>query len=80
MTTDSITRSAADTAHDAIDRAEDKVQPLEDQIRNAKDAIHEGDLGLPSLETVEQFIQEKPLQAAGIAFAAGVVATLLLRR
>ena len=80
MNTDSITRTAAEFAHSAIDRAEESVQPLEDQIREVKDTIGDKKADLPSMETIEQFIQKKPLQAASIAFVAGVFTTLLLRR
>ncbi len=33
-----------------------------------------------TIKTVERYVQEKPLQAAGIVFAAGILTAVLLRK
>ncbi len=76
-------------ASDAIDSAEAKtVETLESAREKAEkfaDKAHqlESELSDSVAElsgTVTRYINEKPLQAAGIAFAAGVLATLILRK
>ena len=76
-------------AHETVDAAADRAGELEEKVRDqahriaeksgekteqARDQLEDG------LEKVESFVQKKPLAAAGIAFGAGVLATLLLRR
>ena len=79
----------SDVAHDVIDKAEEK---LTDSLDKARVASHQ--IGEKASETEEQiqeaianasqsisdYVVEKPLQAAGIAFTAGVLATLFLTR
>ena len=87
------TASTSDTlknaARDAIDSAEEKtVETLDTAREKAEklaDKAHqlESELSDSLAEfsgTVTRYINEKPVQAAGIAFAAGVLATLILRK
>lgn len=76
-------------AQDSIDSVEDKVLDSLDKARDAstkageKVASAEEDLQKAiqsATESITGYINEKPLQAAGIAFTAGVLATLLLSR
>lgn len=82
-------RRVADTAHDLIDDTAAKAENVElrlrekaaaagDTLEAKKDSANEQ--VEQSLAKVESFVKEKPLTAAGIAFAAGVVATSILRR
>lgn len=83
------TRRVADTAHELIDDTADKAENVElrlrekaavagEKIEATKDTANEQ--VEQSLAQVESFVKQKPLTAAGIAFAAGVVATSILRK
>lgn len=83
------TRRAAAAMHDAVDQAADKAEHIEQRVRASAAETGErlqagqqaaADGVARSVSTVEQFVNERPLAAAGIAFAAGVVFTNLLRR
>jgi ElaB/YqjD/DUF883 family membrane-anchored ribosome-binding protein len=63
--------AAREKAEQVVDKAADKAQKLESDISNSVSELS---------GTVTRYINEKPLQAAGIAFAAGVLATLILRK
>jgi len=76
-------------ARDAIDSAEEKafetLEKARDKAEDVVDKAHELEAELQDSVaelsgTVTRYINEKPMQAAGIAFAAGVLATLMLRR
>jgi ElaB/YqjD/DUF883 family membrane-anchored ribosome-binding protein len=76
-------------ASDAIDSAEehavDALEHARDAARKAVDKAHEVETELNQQVselsgTVARYVREKPLQAAGMAFAAGVLATLILRK
>ncbi len=76
-------------ARDAIDAAEEKafetLEKAKDKAEDVVDKAHELEAELQESVaelsgTVTRYINEKPMQAAGFAFAAGVLATLLLRR
>lgn len=76
-------------ANDAIDSAEEKtfdtLEAARGKAERAVDKVHavETDIQESVAEisgTVTRFINEKPLQAAGMAFAAGVLATLILSK
>ena len=81
--------SMKNAANKAIDSAEEKTF---DALEGARGAANKAVDKAHQLETditesvselsgmVTRYINEKPLQAAGMAFAAGVLATLLLRR
>jgi ElaB/YqjD/DUF883 family membrane-anchored ribosome-binding protein len=83
------TDTVADAAHDAVDRAAESVAKAEERIRE-KAAASERHLRDKSVEArvtteraidhVRQYTQEKPLAAAAIAFAAGLVVSRLLSR
>lgn len=83
------TEQAVGAAHEALDSAAERLGPMEDKLRKesaksketlkvksqeAKDELED------ALGKVEEFARERPLAAAGIAFAAGVLASALLRR
>jgi ElaB/YqjD/DUF883 family membrane-anchored ribosome-binding protein len=79
----------ASLAHESIDKASDKAEKVEKKLRaeagriadkssetaaDAKKRFEE------SMSALEGFIKEKPFAAAGIAFAAGVIGSMLIRR
>lgn len=81
--------SVKNIANQGLDAVEDKVLSGLDATRklteNAAEQtaeIHKKteDTVKELSQTVASYVQEKPLQAAGIAFAAGIVTTLLLSR
>ena len=83
------TDTVADAAHGAVERAADSVAKAEERIRE-KAALSERQLREKSAEArastervidhVRQYTQEKPLAAAAIAFAAGLVVSRILSR
>ena len=85
----SSTRKVAAVAHEAIDGAASKVEPIEQQIREQSEKVS-GQLDatqVAATETVEQtmkkvenFVRERPIAATGIAFAAGALIALILKR
>ena len=85
QTVDAVSQSA----HDVVDTIEDTAKNgIEAGRRKALDAVTAlEDLEAQAELTIEEtsaklsrYVQEKPLQAAGVAFAAGVLTTLLLRK
>ena len=77
------------SAHRAIDDAADKVESLEENARERASEARENvtERAQQARETthkaVDQLgnkIREKPLAAAGIAFAAGILTSMFLRR
>lgn len=85
----SATKKAATMAHEVIDHAAERAEPIEQKLREqahqaqekigstqaeATEQIHQ------QVEKVEAFIKERPVAATGIAFAAGVLAAIILRR
>lgn len=85
----STTDRVAKAAHHAIDETAAKAEQVEKQVREradrasakvdrsqaaAREQIEE------SLDKVETFIREQPMTAAGIAFAAGIIVSTILRR
>ena len=86
---ESTTRRVAESAHGLIDETAARAEDVERQIREKAavagdklDATRESanEQVEQSLARVEKFVKDKPMTAAGIAFAAGIVATSLLRR
>jgi len=86
---ESTTRKVAEAAHKVIDESVDRAENLERQIRYRAELAQEkmtssqqvaGEQLERSLAQLESFVKERPLAATGIAFAAGVLATALLRR
>jgi len=85
----STTKKAASMAHDAIDQAAEKAEPLEKKVRDqahraqdkfsatsaeASEQMHH------QMEKAEAFIKQRPIAATGIAFAAGILAAIILRK
>ena len=83
------THRVAETAHDVIDRAADKAEPVEQDLRERAAKAGEklettranaGEQVEKSVANLESFVRERPVAATGIAFAAGALAAILLRR
>jgi ElaB/YqjD/DUF883 family membrane-anchored ribosome-binding protein len=84
-----ITRKARAFAHEAIDsasaRAEDVERKIRSEARRVADRVEQGETRArheidDTLSSVEDFIRERPMAAAGMAFAAGMIAAIILRR
>jgi ElaB/YqjD/DUF883 family membrane-anchored ribosome-binding protein len=84
-----VTDRAAERAHETIDSAAARAATVERRIRDeaagARETLQERKTAAAaqvddSLARVESFIRERPMTAAGIAFAAGVLVSRLLRR
>ncbi len=85
----SIAQRVAISAHETIDNAANKADEIEQQLRvgvakagTSLEASQEAATAQveKSLAKLESFVKGRPIAAAGIAFAAGVLATALLRR
>jgi ElaB/YqjD/DUF883 family membrane-anchored ribosome-binding protein len=83
------TERVAGVAHEAIEGAARKAEPVERQLREqagkAGDQLEAGQAAAAkqleqSVKSVESFVRERPVAATGIAFAAGALAAILLRR
>lgn len=83
------TKRVADAAHNAIDDTATKARSVEKQIRDRASQAGEKveatqEAATRKVETAvakaEAFATEQPIAAAGIAFAAGILASALLRR
>ncbi len=83
------TRKVASVAHDAIDGAARKAEPVEQQLREQAskageqmEAKQEAAMKQidQTMKSVESFVRERPVAATGIAFAAGALAAIILRR
>ncbi len=85
----STTQKVANVAHDAIDGAAKKAEPVEQQLREQATKASE-QMGATqaaamqqvedSMKKVENFVRERPVAATGLAFAAGALAAIILRR
>lgn len=77
-----VAREAIDSAEEktveTLETAREKAEKLVDKAHQVENDLSESVSELSG--TVTRYINEKPLQAAGIAFAAGVLATLILRK
>lgn len=82
-------KRVASIAHETIDKASGKAEEVERKLRAEADRLAEKSSETAadakkqlddSLNRVEGFVKERPFAAAGIAFAAGVVGALLLKR
>ena len=89
MSTNTISGKASDRAHEVVNKLETTMSGVEDRVKEASSqASNTADTlskeaqskAKDTLQEIEQFVREKPIQAAGIAFAAGILTTLLLRR
>lgn len=81
--------SPTNTVRNVVDDIDADVSDVEDRVKStAKQASYQAEelamdaqiKATETLNSIEQYIREKPVQAAGIAFAAGIVATFLLRK
>ena len=88
-TMESAARRVAEKAHSAIDHTASKAEAVERQLReNAAKAGERVDETQEiatqkveqSIEKLEGFVKSQPMTAAGIAFAAGILTTAILRR
>ena len=92
----SVPNKGERTVDDVSRAAQDKVEQLEEKARQGIEAGRRKALeAVATVEDLEaraeltidettrkvsRYVQENPLQAAGIAFAAGVLTTLIMRR
>ncbi len=85
----STTQKVAGAVHQAVDGAAKKAEPMEHQLREqaSKASEHVGDAQAAAklqveqtMRTVESFVRDRPVAATGLAFAAGALAAILLRR
>lgn len=76
-------------AHETIDRVTPKANRAEIEMRNTASKTAEGVRHLEeqakaaterSLRNLQSYIEKNPLTAAGIAFAAGALISVLIRR
>lgn len=83
------TEQAAKAAHDTIDKVATKAADAEEYVRThaeqSKESISQRKEQLEqslqdSMERTKSFARENPLLCAGLAFAAGMIFTALLRR
>ena len=84
-TVDSVSQSAHDLVDTVDTSAKNGIEAGRRKALDAVDAIEDlearAELTIEQASTtVSRYVQEKPLQAAGIAFAAGVLTTLIMRR
>ena len=85
----SATQRVADKAHQTIDRAAEAATEAEKSVRStaakaaekvklseerAAETIDE------SMQSIKTYVEKNPLASAGIAFAAGLVVSMLIRR
>ena len=70
--------SAQQKAHDAIDTAQVKADELKVRAQDAADTAQAK--GEEVMDQVSTYVREHPVSAAGIAFAAGMLVSSLLRR
>lgn len=84
-----ITDKARKFAHEAVDTASAKAEGVErkvrDEARRVSDKVDRGEARArhqidETLTSMEEFIRERPMAAAGMAFAAGMIAAMILRR
>ncbi len=84
-----LARKVGNRLHDAVDRFEGVLADAETELRrtrnqaalNVNTATSDAQNKLMArAERVDNFLNEKPAQAAGIAFAAGVLTALWLKR
>lgn len=82
-------RRVASIAHETIDKASGKAEEIERTLRvkaeklsrkSGKSATDAKNQLEESLNRIEGFVKEKPLAAAGIAFAAGILGALILKK
>lgn len=83
------TKEAARAAHRMVDELSNRVEPVEIRAREGAGAAAETasqhaealkDSAKSAVNRFEETVRERPLTAAGVAFAVGYLASALLRR
>lgn len=83
------TQEHAEAVQDAADKVNATLSDVSSRIENASaEAALNAEImaeeaqkkANETLKSVERYVQEKPLQAAGIAFAAGILAAAFMRK
>ena len=83
------TDKARRAAHEAVEAASEKASEFERKVRDESDRIgrklneEREEINESVEETIrkfERYVRREPLKAAGIAFAAGALAAMILRR
>jgi len=85
MNADEIRKQASDGLDAITDEFGNATEHVESVVKNAREQFmkweKEGlECAKDAARSADQFVQEKPWQAAGIAAALGLVAGLLIRR
>ncbi len=84
-----ITDKARAFAHDAVNTASTKAEGIERKLRSearrAGEKVEKGENQArhqmdDTLASMEEFIRERPMAGAGMAFVAGMLAAMILRR
>jgi ElaB/YqjD/DUF883 family membrane-anchored ribosome-binding protein len=84
-----VTDHLASKAHESIDRVTPKASRIESELHDAAASTAEGVRHLEEqalntakngLENAQAYIEKNPLMSAGIAFAAGALLSMLIRR
>jgi ElaB/YqjD/DUF883 family membrane-anchored ribosome-binding protein len=84
-----LTDKARAFAHEAVEsastKAEDVERKLRSEARRAADSVDRGEARArhqldETLTSMEAFIRERPMAGAGMAFVAGMLAAMILRR
>ena len=84
-----MTDKAQQLAAEALDSAAEKAGSFERKLRDESERLGEevgerrrevSDRLDETLAEVESYIRKRPVAAAGMAFAAGVLATIIIRR
>lgn len=83
--TDKAHRLAGEALETAVDKAGDFERKLRDETDKLGEQVDERrqevtDRFENTLSDVEKYIRKRPVAAAGMAFAAGMLATLIIRR
>lgn len=76
--THETTDNLAQKAHEAVDAAAKSAAQAEERVRESTQNARErsGDL----LDSVSDYVQDNPLTALGLAFAAGTIISAMTRR
>lgn len=76
--THKTTDQAAQKAHEVVDAAADRAGHAEERIRETTEHARERSRDMVS--KVSKYVDENPLTALGIAFAAGTIFSAIIRR
>lgn len=89
MGTEPLTSQGSERAHDIVDKLESTLSDVESTVRGVSTQATEQaeelsrevqSKAVETLASIEQYVKEKPVQAIGIAFAAGILTSVLLRK